>query len=291
MGTPVSNHSIGSWDYESRDRLIEIKIRRNTFIAFFVSLVIHGIVLFAFSPKRLIEAASVANLPPTTLSVRLAGLPSKKPLAEISHRPIKPKNPSLKSNKALPTHPVIAMEKEAIIASPQPIFKPPVAAENNAPTDLMSYIRAKKQRAQESEDNAARENAAASANARGPSADELRDANIRRNLQQQGTSGIFDIRHKTLERAQFSFRGWKNDYYNSRLELIDVEVGPDGNIDLAIVKKMIEIIRREYNGDFNWESQRLGRVVVLSARIEDNTGLEEFLMREFFAAQGYYSRP
>ena len=45
---------------------------------------------------------------------------------------------------------------------------------------------------------------------------------------------------------------------------------------------MIDLIRTHYKGDFNWDSHRLGRVVVLSARIEDTTGLEEFMMREFF---------
>ena len=35
-------------------------------------------------------------------------------------------------------------------------------------------------------------------------------------------------------------------------------------------------------GNFNWDSHRLGRVVILSARIDDNAGLETFLMREFF---------
>lgn len=126
------------------------------------------------------------------------------------------------------------------------------------------------------------ENAAALANVRGPTADMVADANIKRNLRQQGASGIFQIRHKTSRTAQFSFKGWKNDYSSPRLEIIDVEADADGDIDLAIVKKMIEIIRREYSGDFSWESRRLGRVIVLSARMEDNTGLEEFLMREFF---------
>ena len=62
----------------------------------------------------------------------------------------------------------------------------------------------------------------------------------------------------------------------------------DNNVELAIVKKMIEIIRREYQGNFRWESQRLDRVIVLSARLEDNTGLESFLMKEFFSSQNYY---
>ena len=49
-----------------------------------------------------------------------------------------------------------------------------------------------------------------------------------------------------------------------------------------MVRRMIELIRTHYTGDFNWESHRLGRVVVLSARPDDQRGLEDFLMQEFF---------
>jgi hypothetical protein len=273
MGKPESNHSMASWNHGSKDCLVEIKIRRKTLIAFAVSLLIHGVVLIGFTPKDPIKAASVANPPPTSISVRLAGLEPKKP---------QPKNSPPKQKKVPPAPPVIVVEKEASAALPQPVVKPPPAApQNNAPEDLTSYIRAQKQRAQEREDNAARENALASANARGPTAEELRDDNIRRNLQQPGASGIFKITYRMSEKAQFTFRGWKNDYSNSHLEIIDVEAGADGDIDRAIVRKMIEIIRREYKGDFNWESRRLDRVLVLSARIEDTSGLEEFLLREF----------
>jgi hypothetical protein len=48
---------------------------------------------------------------------------------------------------------------------------------------------------------------------------------------------------------------------------------------------MIVIIREHETEDFVWESQRLRRNVVLSARLQDNTGLEDFMMREFFPTQ------
>jgi hypothetical protein len=52
-----------------------------------------------------------------------------------------------------------------------------------------------------------------------------------------------------------------------------------------MVKKMITLIREHYQGDFNWDSQRLGRTIVKSARLEDNAELEEFLMMEFFGTR------
>ncbi|MEQ1767727.1 MAG: hypothetical protein ABL859_09905, partial [Methylotenera sp.] len=53
---------------------------------------------------------------------------------------------------------------------------------------------------------------------------------------------------------------------------------------LVMIKKMISLIRQHYQGDFNWESHRLNRVVVQSARLEDNAGLEDFMMMEFFGS-------
>lgn len=148
--------------------------------------------------------------------------------------------------------------------------------------DMLAYVNANRERRRIAESEAAHINAEAIAGERGPSEDEVRMANLKRNLQPPGTNGIFQIISKDARTAQFSFRGWKNDFSYSRREVYEVDSGLNGNIDRAIVRKMIEIIRKYYNGDFNWESQRLGRVVVLSARIEDNDGLEDFLMQEFF---------
>ena len=64
---------------------------------------------------------------------------------------------------------------------------------------------------------------------------------------------------------------------------------PDSGVPAAIgyaserrIPFEMGLIRSHYEGDFRWESRRLGRVVTLSARLEDNGFLEEFLMREFF---------
>jgi hypothetical protein len=109
--------------------------------------------------------------------------------------------------------------------------------------------------------------------------------NLSRNLQTlargPGTGGIFQILRKGDRTAEFAFNGWQGDARRWR-EVIEVDAGPGGDVELAIVRRMIALIRGHYSGDFNWESHRLGRVVVLSARPEDNEGLEEFLVREFF---------
>lgn len=181
--------------------------------------------------------------------------------------------------KTLPEAP-----SRADIAAPQAAPSPePVPASKLAPpADLMAYINAARDRRRAAETAAEREKAAAHVNERAPSDDEVRMAKIRRNLQPQGTNGLFQIIRMGTHTAQYSFRGWTTNFGNSRRELIEVEAGPDDVVERAIVRSMIELIRKYYKGDFNWESQRLDRVVTLSARMEDNAGLEDFLMREFF---------
>jgi hypothetical protein len=121
----------------------------------------------------------------------------------------------------------------------------------------------------------------------GQSANDIAMANINRNLQslapkRPGVGGVFQILHKGTREAQFAFNGWKPSLGNQWREVVDVDAGLGGDIELAIIRKMIAMIRTHYPGDFNWESQRLGRVVVLSARQQDNAQLEAFLMKEFF---------
>ncbi len=116
----------------------------------------------------------------------------------------------------------------------------------------------------------------------GPSAEELRMANVMRNLKEPGASGIFQIIRMGPRNAQFLFRAWKKDSSVPRRELIEVDAGPGVDIQRAVVRKMIELIREYHKEEFNWDSYRLDRVVVLSSRLEDSKGLEDFLIREFF---------
>jgi len=170
----------------------------------------------------------------------------------------------------------------ANIAAPVSPIEPSPVGNIAPPTDLMAYLKVARARDNAAEMAAKRENDEATARERGPSADEIRMANIRRNLQPRGTNGLFRIISVGSRTGMFSFRGWTNDYSDARRETIEVDAGPSGDVEHAMVRRMIEMIRKYYKGDFNWESQRLGRVLSLSARIEDNAGLEDVLMREFF---------
>ncbi len=271
------------------DPYMHWRVRRSTLYAFIGSLVIHGLALFVVPRQPLggIEASPtgrdrlVVNLKPP------ASPPGAKsvPPALAESRPEPP--PPVRRPKESPA-PVIALNKsrERSQTAPSvpvlPAIQPRPAAD--APTDMQSYVEAQRARRQAAEGFSGRaptQFPAPPAAGLEPSEDEIRLARVKRNLT-VGTSGIFQIISIESSRAAFSFRGWTSDASNSRREYVQVEIGNNSSIEIAIVRKMIEMIRRHYQGNFNWESQRLDRTVVLSARPGDNDGLEAFLLKEFF---------
>jgi hypothetical protein len=94
--------------------------------------------------------------------------------------------------------------------------------------------------------------------------------------------GIFQIKRMTYDDAAFEFYGWNKDMGRRTPQLIEVRKGDNADMRIAVVRRMIAIIRQFEKEDFTWETPRLGRVVVLSARLSDNAALESYLMHEFF---------
>lgn len=171
----------------------------------------------------------------------------------------------------------------------QPPDPPPVAVKPVDPEQpsMMAMVEAARARRQASEDAAKRYNAESRAG--DPSYGNSAEGALNRNLQtlakREGTSGVFQILQIGHRSGQFAFRGWTTEERSGWKEVIEVDAGPQGDVQLAMIRKMIELIRKHYKGNFNWDSYRLGRVVTLSARIEDSAGLESFLMREFFTGR------
>ena len=94
--------------------------------------------------------------------------------------------------------------------------------------------------------------------------------------------GIFQIQHLGYDDAELVFFGWNKNLRGNSRQRFEVEKGENPDIRIAVVRKVIAIIRESESGDFVWVSNRLGRDVTLSARPIDNAGLEDFLMRDFF---------
>ena len=94
--------------------------------------------------------------------------------------------------------------------------------------------------------------------------------------------GVFQIVRMGYDYAEFIFFGWNREFRRNTKQQIEVRQGNNSDIRIAVVRKMIAIIREYEQEDFVWESNRLGRSLTLSARAADNAGLEEFMLREFF---------
>ncbi len=94
--------------------------------------------------------------------------------------------------------------------------------------------------------------------------------------------GIFQIQRVGQNEAQFLFRGWNKSFRRNWSQQVEVKQGANPDIRIAVIRSMINIIREQKPGDFEWESHRLGKVLTMSARPKDQAQLETFLMREFF---------
>jgi len=300
------NHSFAhlselSLKANSSDHHFHIKISRNTLLAIIFSLLLHALIFFAV-PQ--IKFDSPPSAPARAIEVSLAPLSVPRqviePVQELQQPVAKPvpevkaPEPEVAAPKIIAKKPV-ADKKPRFTVPPQPESKvkpelnkrttqepelkePPLEQQY---TDMASYVKAMQAKRMDSESVAAQVNAEAAARERGPTEAQLRDERIKRNLK-YGTNGIFEITSMSARNATFAFRGWTNDYTSSRRQFYEVEASGGQDVRLLMIRRMIQLIREHYDGDFNWESHRLGRSVVQSARLEDNAGLEDFLMMEFF---------
>ena len=280
-----------------RDRAIHLRLSRNTLLAVAFSLLFHAILLFWVIPKP--EMAPIPNT--TTIDVSLVPMPQAAPVIaepappppEVNPEPKPVPVPKVIAKKPAPTPKpsqpqdfsvpeVMTQPAPAPLPMPAPNKAPPPS--NDAPVDMMAMVNQRRAQRQAMESYAAQQNAEAAARERGPSEEERRNRRIMENLK-VGTNGIFEVKRIDVNSASFSFKGWTDNYNNAKLQFFQVEARSGQDIRLVMIRRMIDLIREHYQGDFDWESHRLGRTVVKSARIEDSAELEDFLMQEFFGPQ------
>ena len=269
------------WGERLRSRLRNPEAARRFALAVLISMMMHGLVM-VIVPKK---PSALAPGPMAQSRMQVEILPAAPPPAEIPApevvqpaAPVQAPTPAPQRRKPVPDQvrpqipPVpspVAPPMPKPIPEPVPIPPPPV--------DMLAAIEARRaqRRAQEAIE------------ARGPpsTAKPAQDA-AARNLAtlngREGVGGVFQILRVGTRTAEFAFNGWKPDARSQWREVIEVDAGLNGNVELAIIKRMIVLIRTHYTGDFHWESHRLQRVVTLSAREEDSEGLEDFMMKEFF---------
>lgn len=98
------------------------------------------------------------------------------------------------------------------------------------------------------------------------------------------SGGVFHIERMVFDHAEFTFAGWNRHARRYTKQTIEVRKDHHSDIRIAVVRRMIAIIREHEPGEFLWDSRRLGRSLTLSSRLRDNAGLEDFMMQEFFAS-------
>jgi hypothetical protein len=259
-------------------------------LAFALSLLIHVGLLWWWLPRSFLLTAKTLedDAAGGRLQVRLAPAPSPPSAsasapAGVMQTPSTRRSPQRRPELA-PAKPQLAgPDTPSIPLSPSVTEAPPARP---APAgDFASYVEARR---------LARGESAASMNST-PTAEED-NARSRRiveaNLGSGKTpnygadpgrgGGIFQVVRLGYDDGEFMFFGWNKDIARNATQMISVKRGSNSDMRIALVRKMIEIVRAQERIDFVWASKRLGRPLTLSARIEDTAGLEEFLMREFF---------
>ena len=289
---PGNDGSMSHWLNEPRVRQDVVTIPR-LWVTIAFSILIHVAILFIWIPRTHLLTPGDQQLDQTgdRLQVRLATPPTPP-----SSQPASPPQMQASTSPPSPPRTVTRVRPPPVITQPSPQAPavrapppaPPIVAAPTRPTppiegDLAAYVQARRRERGEQDaalnDEAAQFNRAIAANlpapARGVAAQEAKRG-----------GGIFQIKRMTYDDAAFEFYGWNKEMGRRTPQLIEVRKGDNADMRIAVVRRMIAIIRQFEKEDFTWETPRLGHVVVLSARLSDNAALESYLMHEFFDEAG-----
>jgi hypothetical protein len=301
-----------AWRYAATERR-DVVVIPTVWVAAFLSLLFHVAMFWFWLPRipnlstKEVEPGAtgtvlVTRLAPEPAPIVVAPPPPPPPLPSspprTPTRPIRPVRPPAATDRApsapTPTSPEAALGSRSV----EPVLEAPAPPAAAAPpprqaseTDLASYIAARRRERGDpatvasidvqsntppSETETERLNRAVAA-----SLAPTQPATFGYDPKTGG--GIFQIVRVGYDDAEFYFTGWDKEIRRRAKQLIEVRKEKNGDIREAIVRKMIAIIRDEVQGEFTWESVRLGRRLVMSARPRDNAELEAFLMEEFFS--------
>ena len=271
-------------------------------MAFALSVIFHAVVLWGWHPVE--HELTFDKVGPGKAGGPLVVQIAPQPSRATSPPPAPPSAPSAPAVEAPPARktpvakptprppppppPVLAQEKPApvVVPPPKPVPPPPTPAVTPDPGDFSALLEARRRARGAPPEESAPPTESTEDERRAPQPGRRRQsrpephADLRprphRRRRVRSSSGRASIR------AEFIFYGWNKDIRRNATQRIEVSKGENPNIQIAVVRRMIGIIRDHESGDFTWVSRRLGRDVVLSARMKDNAGLEDFMMQEFF---------
>jgi len=264
---------------------------RKVWVTAAVSLLVHmaALLLFVTHPPipGVEQQAFDQESAPVQVEIAEAKLPPPSPpppRAEPAAEPL-PRVPRATPRVRPP--PMVAMPRLEAPAIRTPAIAPPQIAAIPAPPqarppaqgDFLSFVQANRRArgaAESAQDNAEVDfNTKIAANLPGAARGVAAQMPIR-------GGGMFQMKRMTYDDAAFEFFGWNTEMGRRTPQLIEVRKGTNPNMQIAVVRRIIAIIRQYSKEDFTWDSGRHGRVVTLSARPADTAALEQYLLHDMF---------
>jgi hypothetical protein len=274
--------------------------RTRILVGILLSVLIHAIGLWLLVERTPLNVKVASAGADERITVSLAPPPPLTPVPAVpapAQVPVS-KPPIPKPRKSPAKHPPRKRaEKKAIDRKPDntpqiaPKTEPETVQPRVSPSDDM-FTQLEAARKRRAEANArlheAEPEAAAPAQQDAQNDNSVALANIASSLKhargrdRRDEGGVFEIRDIGYRSAEVVFWGWSASSRRNSMRLFTIDQGVDVDIETAVVKKIIAVIREEKKGDFEWDSHRLGKTITLSARPQDTAELQQFLMREFF---------
>jgi hypothetical protein len=284
---PLDAWPMSHWLHKPATRQDVVTIRK-VWVTLAVSLLVHtaALLLFVTHPPIPGSEQEAAEQESTPVQVELAEAkpPSPSPApAEPAAAPLPKTRPPAARVRPPPMVAMPRLEAPAIrtpaLAPPPQIAAAPPQARPPAQGDFLSFVEANRRArgaAESAQDNSETDfNTKIAANLPGAAHGVAAQRSIR-------GGGIFQIKRMSYDDAAFEFFGWNTQMGRQTPQMIEVRKGNNPDMRIAVVRRMIIIIREHEHEDFTWESGRHGRVVTLSARPADTAALEAFLLRDLF---------
>ena len=264
---------------------------RKVWVTAAVSLLVHMAALLLFVTHPPIPGVEQQAFDQESAPVQVEIAEAKPPLPSPPSAPAEPAAaPSPKTRPPaarVRPPPMVAMPRLEAPAIRSPVIAPPQIAAIPAPPqarppaqgDFLSFVQANRRArgvAESAQDNAEVDfNTKIAANLPGAARGVAAQMPIR-------GGGMFQMKRMTYDDAAFEFFGWNTEMGRRTPQLIEVRKGTNPNMQIAVVRRIIAIIRQYSKEDFTWDSGRHGRVVTLSARPADTAALEQYLLHDMF---------
>jgi len=267
---PQAREGYGNWDRKPESKRIGIGIS--------IALHLIGVLYYLFKPHEPVQHMTAAA---GGQMVYIAPLPDKKPKQQQKKTEVAKASKPPPPRKAVQTITPPAAERPKLET-----FVPPVVAKMQPPPEVdLSEMIAKRRAARQADNPQPAEPAQESENDKRM---RIAKANI---MGAQGRSGsgereqkggLIEIVNKSYHSADIKFRHYNSNFKREWLQEVHVDQGAEADIESAVVRRMMELIRKDWPDEVPYHSDRLGRVIVVNTRRENDAGMFAFLLKELF---------